>query len=83
MIMEKIYKIEQLDNGWVLRDEDAAAHQVCQEKDTDTKHEKFKNILGAWLYEDMNAFMDKELTNVVNIKITFEETLHHEREEVG
>ena len=37
--MEKNYKIEQLDNGWVL--------------------------------------------SVVTIKITFEETLHHEREEVG
>lgn len=74
MIMEKIYKIEQMDNGWVLRDEDAAANKVCQEKDTDTKHEQFINILGAWLYEDMEAFMNKELTSVVNIKITFEET---------
>lgn len=70
--MEKTYKIEQLDNGWTLRDDDACAHHVCQEEDSDKNHDKFKHTLGEWLYEDLMNCMNKELTNSVTIKITFE-----------
>ena len=72
--MERIYEIEQCDNGWILRDDDAIAHQVCQEKESDNEHHKFKKTLGEWIYEDLHDFFREH--EVVSAKLTlkFEET---------
>lgn len=70
--MERIYEIESYDNGWVIRDQTSVAYQVCEEKQSDKKHEKFKRHLGDWLYEDLDTFLNEQETIKARITITFE-----------
>ena len=69
--METTYKITQYDNGWTLEDKASLASQVVQENNSDNKHRKFKGVLGEWLYEDMNQFLDEIEGNECEIEIKF------------
>lgn len=72
---EKEYIIEQMDNGWVLRDESACVHQVVQEEVGDRKNTKTKIALGAWLLEDIGCFFDKEMVSICRVKIKIEKKI--------
>lgn len=69
--MEQTYKIKQCDNGWVLENPENLTSFVVEEKENDIKHNKIKQQLGEWLYDDINYFCEENETVdcVVKIKI--------------
>lgn len=71
--MERIYTIEQHDNGWSVGD-DTGASSVCEEKIKDTRHEKFRRLLGDLVYEELEYFIENNPTTKVRITMEFEET---------
>jgi len=77
--MERIYTIEQHDNGWSIAD-DLGGSSVCEEKTSDKEHRKFKQFLGDYIYADINAFIEENETCKVRVTMEFEET--EERSEV-
>ena len=77
--MERIYTIEQHDNGWSIGD-DLGGSSVCEEKTSDREHRKFKQFLGDYIYADIDAFIEENETCKVRVKMEFEES--EERSEV-
>jgi hypothetical protein len=76
--METEYKIKLYDNGWTLEDSRSLAKQVVQEKDSDKKHIKIKHLLGEWLYEDMDDFLNEIEDIECVIEIKFKKTEEEE-----
>jgi hypothetical protein len=76
--METEYKIKLYDNGWTLEDSRSLAKQVVQEKDSDKKHIKIKHLLGEWLYEDMDDFLNESEDIECVIEIKFKKTEEEE-----
>lgn len=70
--MERIYTIEQHDNGWSIGD-DVGGSSVCEEKTSDSGHRKFKQFLGDYIYADINAFIEENETCKVRVKIVLDE----------
>lgn len=70
--MERIYTIEQHDNGWSIGD-DLGGSFVCEEKTSDREHRKFKQFLGDCIYDDIDAFIEENETCKVRMKLVFEE----------
>lgn len=70
--MERIYTIEQHDNGWSIGD-DLGYSSVCEEKTSDKGHRKFKQFLGDYIYDDIDTFIEENETLKVRMKIVFEE----------
>lgn len=68
--METKYKIKLYDNGWTIEDSRSLAHQVVQEKNSDKEHIKIKHLLGEWLFEDMDDFLNEieDIECVIEIK---------------
>ena len=71
--MERIYTIEQHDNGWSIADE-LGGSSVCEEKASDRGHRKFKQFLGDCIYADIDAFIEENETCKVRVKMVIEET---------
>ena len=71
--MERIYTIEQHDNGWSIGDE-LGGSSVCEEKTSDTGHRKFKQFLGDYIYADIDYFFEENETCKVRVKMVIEET---------
>lgn len=76
--METTYKIKSYDNGWALEDSRSLAKQVVQEKDSDGKHVKMKHVLGEWLFEDMDDFLNQIESTECVIELKFKETEEEE-----
>ena len=71
-MMERIYTIEQHDNGWSIADE-LGCSSVCEEKTSDLNHRKFTQYLGGFIYADIDAFIEENETCKVRMKVVFEE----------
>ena len=69
--MERIYTIEQHDNGWSIGD-DLGGSSVCEEKTSDREHRKFKQFLGDYIYADIDYFFEENETCKVRVKMVFE-----------
>lgn len=69
--METTYKFKTYDNGYVLEDSRSLAKQVIEEKQSDKEHRKIKNILGGWLYEDINEYLVEIENGECEIEIKF------------
>ena len=74
--METTYKITQYDNGWAIEDSASLAQQVVQEKPSDKQHRKLRGVLGDWLYEDMNQFLEDIEGIECEIEIKFKKVEH-------
>ena len=70
--MERIYIIEQHDNGWSIADK-LGGSSVCEERTSDREHRKFKQFLGDYIYDDIDTFIEENETLKVLMKIVFEE----------
>ena len=68
----KTYNIEEVDNGWIIRDIEAETHEVIEEGKEDREHNKFKMVLGRWLLEDIDMFLDMNLVNKCKVTIKIE-----------
>ena len=69
--METTYKFRICDNGYILEDLRSVATQVVEEKQSDKEHRKIKNILGGWLYEDINEYLDEIENCQCEVEIKF------------
>ena len=78
--METTYKIKMFDNGWTLEDSRSLAKQVVQEKGSDKKHIKMKHVLGEWLFEDMDDFLNQIGSVECEIEIKFKKIDKNEEE---
>ena len=76
--METTYKIKMYDNGWTLEDSRSLAKQVVQEKSSDRKHTNMKHVLGEWLFEDVDDFMNQIEGVECEIVLKFKETEEEE-----
>lgn len=76
--METTYKIKMYDNGWTLEDSRSLAKHVVQEKNSDGKHVKMKHVLGEWLFEDMDDFLNQIESTECVIELKFKETEEEE-----
>ena len=81
MTMDTTYIIKMFDNGWTLEDPRSLAKQVVQEKDSDRKqHIKMKHVLGEWLFEDMDEFLNRIEDVECEIEIKFKKIDKNEEE---
>ena len=69
-----VYEYEDCDNGCVLHEpihtgqKEVALYGISK----DNKYDDTQKLLGRWLHEDMQSYMDQQLTSKVKITIKFE-----------
>ena len=70
------YNFEEVDNGSILEydDKDYYTKYIAllgDNKDSD-KYSDYKALIGSWLWEDLNTYMNNHLVSKVKITIKFE-----------
>lgn len=71
-IIEVEWKVEELDNGIVLEDEDALAKEAAVVGSDPDDKESIKRLLGKWFFAELDHAFESLSTTVVRIKIKIE-----------
>lgn len=70
------YNFEEVDNGCTLEYDDENYYTKCvalmgDNKDVD-KYSHYKSLIGSWLWDDLNTYMNRHLVSKVKVTIKFE-----------
>lgn len=71
------YNFEEVDNGCTLEYDDENYYTKCVALRGDNKGadkcSNYKSLIGSWIWEDLNDYMNRHLVSKVKITIKFED----------
>ena len=71
-IIKVEWRVEELDNGIVLEDEDSLAKEAAVVGSDPDDKESIKRLLGQWFFAELDHAFESLSTPVVRIKMKFE-----------